>query len=176
MYGAPCAVGMVPTASAELRSVNGEEEMNRHERRATRVRARNQGPIPMTAEEVRNGPRDRAHIVNLNMREIRTYASAMPDGNVLVVADSRDLIARKWVAAIGGFTEAELRRREAPFILGRTIPTFFLSVDRAVAMDLTATHAPSASEGIETKFAHRRVVLIIASKGTSLLILPEAAS
>ncbi len=144
--------------------------MNRHDRRATRAQARKSGPVgPYNP----SAPLDRNHLFEANQREIREAAKTAEHDAVIVLCDSRDPVAREWIRAGGGLSEQQIKQREAPMILGRTIPTFILSVTRELAIDLTAFNSPHVSETIETLGSMQvRVVLIISAGGTMIRTIP----
>jgi hypothetical protein len=150
--------------------------MNRHDRRGARAEARRHGPDPMTLAEQRANQLDRLHLFTANERELRAASETVAQGDVLVVCDSRDRIARLWIEGVAKMTDADIRRWEAPFVLGQVIPTAILAVPRQAAIDLTAGHAPTVSETIETLSAGSRVVLVIGSNGTTMISLQSGTS
>ncbi len=131
--------------------------MNRHERRAQAATSRADGLL------------DRQHLIEANEKEIAAIDATAPQGNVIVIADTRDEIARRY-AKVAGKTEAEIDRDMTPFVMARMIPTLFLSVPRSAALELTALHAPVTSQSLRTIPDAQRVVLVISAGGTSMAL------
>lgn len=164
--------------------MNRRTKEQRKKDRRTHKRARDEGrrtgPVLMTEAQARQAQLDRQHLLAFNRKEVERLSGVLPDEEVIVIADSRDPIARQWVLGFGRMTEEQLREREAAFILGNTIPTFFLAVPRDAAIGLTAVVSPHISAGIQTLPAGAgRVVVVIAAKGTLAVTFPfpwESAS
>jgi hypothetical protein len=140
--------------------------VNRHERRAVRAAGRKTGP---TSPPTQAAQRVRVQLLAASQREVHHLSETLDREAVIAICDSRDPVAREWLTRVSGMTEGQIKEREAPMILGRMIPTFFLSVPREQAIDLTALNSPRVSETIETLGATLgRVVLVIAAGGTML--------
>lgn len=151
---------------------------NRKDRRAARAAARRSGPIPMTAEELHEGRLDRKHLYEHNVQEaLRRLARASADDGkpageyVAIICDSRDKVARGFILA-SGMDELKLRQFEAQCVMGKMTPTIHLTGPRRHTIDAIIPANPGLSEQMEQAPADHICVLVIASKGTSLVVLP----
>lgn len=118
-----------------------------------------------------NETADRIHLLKCNAKEANSAAVKAP-GHVIALCDSRDKIARKVIKGVTGYTENELKRVEAPMILGGTVPTFVLALNPRFAVELTATFAPSTSVALgRFPMDEDTPIVVIASGGTSMSTL-----
>lgn len=143
--------------------------MNRSQRRAARAQARKRKQNAMKP----GADVDRQHLLNANIKEVKQLSGKADDGDVIVICDTRDDVARQWVERFGSLNDDELKRWEAPILLGGTIPTALLVVTREVAIDATAHHSPQVSEALEIiPETAGQVVLVISAGGTRMVKLP----
>jgi hypothetical protein len=150
--------------------------MNRHDRRGARTAAPRHVPVPLTPVEQQANRFERLRLFTANKRELRAASEKLAPGDVLVLCDSRDPVARHWIECVAKMTDADIRRWEAPIVLGQMIPTAMLAVPRQVAINLTAGHAPAASEALRTWPSGHRAALVIAANGTTMMSLQQGTS
>jgi hypothetical protein len=106
------------------------------------------------------------------LKQARTLGLARD--HVLVIADSRDTVARKWMLLIK--SEDEIRQHEAA-CMGRVIATLIFSVPWDDAIALSATHSPRVSETLERiSPKNGRAILAISSGGSTLVQVPDDAA
>ncbi len=143
--------------------------MNRHDRRAARAYARHQPLTTVTADQVA----DRQHLLLANRKEIQQASASSSSGDVIVVCDTRDPVARDWAKA-SGMSEGTILRLEAQ-IMGRCIPTVLLAMPIDAAATLAASTTPGISEELERRADEGggRLVLVIAAGGTAMAALPK---
>jgi hypothetical protein len=100
----------------------------------------------------------------------------LPAEDVLVIADPRDPIAREWIKTFAKVDDAEVDRMSVPFefVFPKMDPVYRMVVTRQGAIDALATNNPTLSERLEqTPVEVGRAVLCIASKGTSMIVVPN---
>jgi hypothetical protein len=150
----------------------GEDGMNRKERRAEARRGRQR---PLSDEERARGMRERVELLEFNRPEALAMAGGSPDGDVVIVANMRDPYARKWLRAFGQ-SDADIDRQSAPSVLANMIPTAVMVVSRDAAIDVAANANPDISEKLEqTPVSAGRVLIVLAADGAAMDIEPPKA-
>jgi hypothetical protein len=116
---------------------------------------------------------DREHVLVTNLKEIVRLSASAPAGNVIVVCDTRDRVARDWATA-AGLSDGEIQRLEAR-MMGRCIPTVLLDLSIEAAATMAALTTPGISEKLEhlAFLGGGRLVLVIAAGGTAMALLPQ---